>query len=239
MSASKRLLLFLFTVGFCIVGLNAGLARAATVDVAVNDDGFQPNTTIKIHKGDTVRWTNTGTVAHGVTSGYRKGPIKGADGFIDSDPIAPGDSFEQTFTFHGFFGIYDKYNAAADTDVDGWVVIDDEVFISPESSTFSAFQGFDLAFHFNNDLGLQGLGQCSISFDGVELGSCGDVFTSANFRQPDGRPTLYMLTVPPHTLPAGLYSVSIQGVTSDGRAFSDTAWYRIADFGVMCGARGC
>ena len=182
-----------------------------------------------------MRWTNTGTVAHNVTSGYSHTP----DGFVDSGPMAPGAAFEKIFTFHGEFPFYDKYNAAADVSV---VYVDYGVFISPGSFVFSVEQGFDLAFHFNAS---RGCGdpftpfplpycsippQCSIVFDGVEIakGNCPDVFSSLNFKVVDtSGGVAHMLTIPPHTLSPGLHSLSIKAVYPEGGEYSDEAWYRV------------
>ena len=208
---------------FIAMGLVPVLAWVATVDITIDDNGFQPSGVTTIHKGDTVRWTNTGTVVHDVASG-----------FFRFGTIAPAAVFEQTFIFHGTFGIYDTDNAAATQIVD----VDSLVFISPESSTFYVGQGFDLAFFFN--LGGTGnpwtqwepsLTQCSISFDGVNVGNCEDVFANPSFRsvptQGFGNNFAYILTIPPGTLPPGFHSLSIEGAVSDGRTFSDTAWYTV------------
>lgn len=69
-------------------------AGAATVDVDIQDSGYQP-TSVTIAVNDTVRWTNRGTVTHTATSD--------SAGQFDSGDMAPMTQFPQTFTTSGTF----------------------------------------------------------------------------------------------------------------------------------------
>ena len=69
-------------------------------------DAFSPNP-INSHVGDNVTWTNRDTIPHTVTSGINGRP----DGTFDSSPnfnplIAPGGTFNHTFTQAGGFPYY-------------------------------------------------------------------------------------------------------------------------------------
>src|SRR6266571_4790262 len=70
-------------------------ASAATVNVSIVDYAFSPQN-ITIEVGDTVNWTNTGTVGHDVhfEAGFGSGSTGG---------IAPGASFEYMFMAPGVF----------------------------------------------------------------------------------------------------------------------------------------
>jgi plastocyanin len=62
-------------------------------DVAIVDVAYQPGS-ILVQAGDTVTWTNTGSIPHTVTAD---------DGAVDSGPLAPRASFSQTFPAAGLF----------------------------------------------------------------------------------------------------------------------------------------
>ncbi len=62
-------------------------------DVAIVDVAYQP-ASVLVQAGDTVTWTNTGSIPHTVTAD---------DGSIDSGPLAPRASFSQVFPAAGLF----------------------------------------------------------------------------------------------------------------------------------------
>src|SRR5215218_61178 len=69
-------------------------------------DAFSPNP-INLHIGDNVTWTNRDSTPHTVTSGVNGRP----DGRFDSSPnfnplMAPGQTFEHTFTEAGGYPYY-------------------------------------------------------------------------------------------------------------------------------------
>jgi len=73
---------------------------------SLTDTAFQPNP-VQVSVGDTVTWTNDDTQPHTVVSGSNGTP----DGKFDSSPnfnplIAPGQTFEHTFTEAGEYPYY-------------------------------------------------------------------------------------------------------------------------------------
>jgi plastocyanin len=75
------------------VGAESALAPCETGDHAVSADDYQFSPpSITIAAGTTVCWTNTGVVAHNVTSGT-----------FSSGTLAPGESFRHTFASAGTF----------------------------------------------------------------------------------------------------------------------------------------
>ena len=73
---------------------------------SLTDTAFQPNP-VQVSVGDTVTWTNDDTQPHTVTSGQNGQP----DGKFDSSPnfnplMAPGQTFEHTFTEAGQYPYY-------------------------------------------------------------------------------------------------------------------------------------
>src|SRR5947209_12678839 len=83
----------LFGVIALLVALAAVPAGAAGKTVVMKDNVFSPNA-ITVAAGDTVVWRNDGKVAHTVTAG---------DGSFSSGSVAPGASFQHTFTQPGTF----------------------------------------------------------------------------------------------------------------------------------------
>ncbi|MES2155202.1 MAG: plastocyanin/azurin family copper-binding protein [bacterium] len=70
--------------------------------VAIRDFNFNP-TTVNIHKGSAVPWTNTGGATHTVTAN---------DGSFDSGNIAAGGSYSHTFDAVGTFAYHCKLHAS-------------------------------------------------------------------------------------------------------------------------------
>ena len=99
----RRLLLAAPVVAAGLLALLPTAAPAATVDVNIADNAFQPNELI-VDAGDTVRWTQTGTRPHTVTAD---------DGSFDSSPagspnLSQGSTFSQAFASAGTFRYYCK-----------------------------------------------------------------------------------------------------------------------------------
>ncbi|MDQ3968668.1 MAG: plastocyanin/azurin family copper-binding protein [Thermoproteota archaeon] len=63
---------------------------------ALTDDAYAPNP-VQVSVGDTVTWTNDDSQPHTATSGENLNP----DGMFDSGIMAPGATFEFTFTEAG------------------------------------------------------------------------------------------------------------------------------------------
>lgn len=80
----------------------AQIAYAATIAVNVSGSGFSGKV-IDITPGDTVRWTNTGTVSYTVTADNNS---------FDSGPIAPSASFSQVFSQPGNYPYYSRTGGA-------------------------------------------------------------------------------------------------------------------------------
>ncbi len=80
----KKTLGILLLVLF-IATVTAASVSAKTVDVSINDNGFNPST-VQISKDDTVKWTNKGSTDH---------TVKGSD--FDSGIIKKGKSYEHKF----------------------------------------------------------------------------------------------------------------------------------------------
>jgi hypothetical protein len=59
---------------------------------------------VDISLGDTVKWTNSDTVGHTVTSGKPSDPITGS--IFDSSLIRSGGTFSYTFTYYGTFDYF-------------------------------------------------------------------------------------------------------------------------------------
>ena len=62
-----------------------------------NDEAFVPPEISVSSEGNIVSWTNDDSIEHTVTSD---------DGSFDSGPIAPGDTFDNTFDSPGEFGYH-------------------------------------------------------------------------------------------------------------------------------------
>jgi plastocyanin len=74
----------------------------------LSEGGYDPDP-VEISVGDTVRWTNDDSTPHTITSGGPDDPDAGQE--FDSSPnlnplLAPGDTFEHTFTEAGEFPYY-------------------------------------------------------------------------------------------------------------------------------------
>ncbi len=89
---SRRALLFVTTLIPAML-LPAARATAATVDVAISGFAFSPSS-VQINVGDTVRWTNSDSAAHTVTSDTSA---------FGSGTLSQNQTFSFTFTSAGTF----------------------------------------------------------------------------------------------------------------------------------------
>ena len=71
-------------------------AAGAGMSASIIDFGFQP-ASLSVKAGTTVTWKNTGAVAHTVTAN---------DSSFDSGHVAPGASFQHTFTTAGTYAYH-------------------------------------------------------------------------------------------------------------------------------------
>ena len=84
---------------FALAGTSQAATRtharpATTFQVSITEFMFNPGRITTVHVGDTVTWTNNGTVTHTTTA-------KG--GVWNSGNLAPGAMFSKTFTTTGIF----------------------------------------------------------------------------------------------------------------------------------------
>lgn len=79
-----------------------GPARAATLDVTIQDFAFNP-AALTVRAGDTVRWTQRDLAAHTATSGS---PAGTPDGLWDSGLLARNEVYSRVFADPGFFPYY-------------------------------------------------------------------------------------------------------------------------------------
>ncbi len=80
---------------------------ANTNAVSIINFAFNPSNRT-ISAGTTITWTNNDNVAHTVTSGTPGSP----DGIFDSGSMAPGESFQFTFTQAGNFNYFCSIHTA-------------------------------------------------------------------------------------------------------------------------------
>ena len=88
--------------------LTVGAARAATSNVSVVDNSFQPQQ-LTVTVGDTVMWTDNGNNPHTVTADG--GAFDSSNG--GSGTMANGQTFSHTFTAAGSFPYHCKIHGAA------------------------------------------------------------------------------------------------------------------------------
>ena len=81
-----------------------------TVFINVGDDFFYPSK-VTINAGQTVRWTNNGSVPHLINAnpGTEKCKPSSSEGF-DSPTVSPGDTFERTFNNPGTFAYHCEFH---------------------------------------------------------------------------------------------------------------------------------
>ncbi|MBW2306098.1 MAG: hypothetical protein JRG73_04110 [Deltaproteobacteria bacterium] len=90
---------------WCVFSTNS---IAATIDVAMRDSFFL-RSDITINVGDTVRWTNEGSLLHTTTSG-----TSGAfNGIWDSGTMSQGDTFSFRFNQVGTFPYFCRFHVLA------------------------------------------------------------------------------------------------------------------------------
>lgn len=82
------------------------------VDVLATDGlMFQPSA-VTVRVGGTVRWRNMGSVFHTVTSGASSAASSMPGALFDHNPLAPGDTFEFTFTTVGTQPYFCRFHEA-------------------------------------------------------------------------------------------------------------------------------
>ena len=85
----KRLIIFSL-LGVLLI-LIPGISSADIIEITIGDFFFTPST-VTVTKGDTLKWTNRGTMIHNVKSGQECTP----DGRWGSSNLSTGDSFSMT-----------------------------------------------------------------------------------------------------------------------------------------------
>ncbi len=86
-----------FSVMSVFVLFMAALAFGRVVDVSIYDFGFNPPA-VQVNQGDTIRWTNTGSVLHTSTGG-KSDSMPGL--LWDSPDLAHNQTYEVPVTFTG------------------------------------------------------------------------------------------------------------------------------------------
>jgi plastocyanin len=81
-----------------------------TTQITMRDNSFSPQTII-IARGSTVRWTNSGSVAHRSV---------GANNAWNSGDVTPGQSFSREFTNPGTFA----YSCTLHAGMTGTIIVD-------------------------------------------------------------------------------------------------------------------
>lgn len=90
-------------IGGALALFAPAISLAATVNVAVGDDYFSPPS-VTVQAGDTVVWTNGGSIPHTVTAD---------DGSFDSGTLSPGRTYLHTFPRAGTFSYHCAFHGAA------------------------------------------------------------------------------------------------------------------------------
>jgi plastocyanin len=137
--ATKSTLLSLLLVLFI-----TGSASAATANVSMTENVFTP-AVVTVKAGDSVTWTNNGTVAHTSTD---DAPLS----LWDSGSVAVGDSFTFTFTAGGKY----PYHCTFHQDLGMIGTVSVKIFASPPSGPVGtqftitvATIGAPLPFHYD------------------------------------------------------------------------------------------
>jgi plastocyanin len=101
--AARRVLVGVVAVVWMLIGASAAGATPVTHQVKIVDFSFSPSS-LSVQKGDTVVWTNHGTVNHTVTAD---------NGSFNSGSLSPGQSFSHTFTTGGVVAYHCMFHGAA------------------------------------------------------------------------------------------------------------------------------
>jgi plastocyanin len=101
--AGRRVLVGVVAVVWVLMGASAGSAAPATHQIKIVDFSFSPSA-LSVQPGDTVVWTNHGTVDHTVTAD---------NGSFNSGSLSPGQSFSHTFNSAGVVAYHCQFHGAA------------------------------------------------------------------------------------------------------------------------------
>jgi len=148
----------LFGMLFSSMGLISSSAQAAIVDVDIVEFDFSPSS-VAINLGDTVRWTNQGSISHSSTSD---------SALWDSGLLSPGQQFQHTFNAVGSF----PYHCTPHPFMVGTVAV--KPLLSADASSISASTGGVVNFTLETDPSLAGrtyvlLGSASGTTPGTPL----------------------------------------------------------------------
>jgi plastocyanin len=99
----RTLLVGAAAVVWALVGASPGNAAPVTHQVIIVNFSFSPKS-LSVQAGDTVVWTNQGSVAHTVTAD---------NGSFNSGSLSPGQSFSQTFASSGIVAYHCMFHGAA------------------------------------------------------------------------------------------------------------------------------
>jgi plastocyanin len=101
--ARRAALALVVAAAWVLFGAAAGSAAPVTHQVKIVDFSFSP-ASLSVQQGDTVVWTNHGSVDHTVTSD---------NGSFNSGSLSPGQSFSHTFTSSGIVAYHCQFHGAA------------------------------------------------------------------------------------------------------------------------------
>jgi plastocyanin len=101
--AGRRLFVGFLAVVGVLIGTSAAHAAPATRQINVVNFSYSPSS-LPVQEGDTVVWTNHGSVDHTVTAD---------NGSFNSGSLSPGQSFSHTFTTAGVVAYHCLFHGAA------------------------------------------------------------------------------------------------------------------------------
>jgi plastocyanin len=87
-------------------------ATPTVVEVQTTDGLMFSPSSVTIPVGGTVRWRNSGSVTHTVTSGTSSMASANPGALFDHNPLAPGGTFEFTFTTAGTQPYFCRFHEA-------------------------------------------------------------------------------------------------------------------------------
>jgi plastocyanin len=95
-----------------VAGADMATAAPTVVEVTTTDGLMFSPSSVTIRVGGTVRWRNTGSVVHTVTSGASSMASSNPGALFDHNPLAPGGIFEFTFTAAGTQPYFCRFHEA-------------------------------------------------------------------------------------------------------------------------------
>lgn len=129
----KKHILITICVAFCFA---ASIASAATVNVSIKDNFFDPQS-VTINPGDTVVWTNNGSVQHTSTSGSNCSHNTTGTTW-DSGPLSPGHTFQMTLSAAGTYPYFCSIHCVS-SNMKGTITVNSNVATIPLPTSIQTF----------------------------------------------------------------------------------------------------